>query len=250
MKLYYILAFGTLLCSQLCSSASAAMASEEPYNSGIVIRWKDCKQRIDGFGIAQAGWAKELFAFKNREQVMDKMFGKDGLRLNILRGEIFPHYWENETDKDFNLNDDIHIELSDSDFINKSDDLLRRGQLWLTLKAKNKYHISKLVFSTWSAPAWMKSNGKVSNGRLKTECYTDFANYLSTTLTNLKALHLMLYHHPTSPVMQPLGTLPYGQQTKWENSSPHISVQPFEKRIFLPKSYLEKILYGLFICLN
>ena len=86
MKLYYILAFGTLLCSQLCSSASAAMASEEPYNSGIVIRWKDCKQRIDGFGIAQAGWAKELFAFKNREQVMDKMFGKDGLRLNILRG--------------------------------------------------------------------------------------------------------------------------------------------------------------------
>lgn len=55
MKLYYILAFGTLLCSQLCSSASAAMASEEPYNSGIVIRWKDCKQRIDGFGIAQAG---------------------------------------------------------------------------------------------------------------------------------------------------------------------------------------------------
>ena len=176
MKLYYILAFGTLLCSQLCSSASAAMASEEPYNSGIVIRWKDCKQRIDGFGIAQAGWAKELFAFKNREQVMDKMFGKDGLRLNILRGEIFPHYWENETDKDFNLNDDIHIELSDSDFINKSDDLLRRGQLWLTLKAKNKYHISKLVFSTWSAPAWMKSNGKVSNGRLKTECYTDFAN--------------------------------------------------------------------------
>ena len=67
MKLYYILAFGTLLCSQLCSSASAAMASEEPYNSGIVLRWKDCKQRIDGFGIAQAGWAKELFAFKNRE---------------------------------------------------------------------------------------------------------------------------------------------------------------------------------------
>ena len=58
MKLYYILAFGTLLCSQLCSSASAAMASEEPYNSGIVIRWKDCKQRIDGFGIARLAGQK------------------------------------------------------------------------------------------------------------------------------------------------------------------------------------------------
>ena len=114
------------------------------------------------------------------------MFGNDGLRLNILRGEIFPHYWENKEDKDFNLNDDINIELCDSDFNNKSDDLLRRGQLWLTLEAKNKYHINKLVFSTWSAPAWMKSNGKVSNGKLKPECYQDFANYLAafTKLTN------------------------------------------------------------------
>ena len=210
MKLYYILAFGTLLCSQLCSSASAAMASEEPYNSGIVIRWKDCKQRIDGFGIAQAGWAKELFAFKNREQVMDKMFGKDGLRLNILRGEIFPHYWENETDKDFNLNDDIHIELSDSDFINKSDDLLRRGQLWLTLKAKHKYHISKLVFSTWSAPAWMKSNGKVSNGRLKTECYTDFANYLAAFYNAYKSKGIAPY--AISPSNEP------GYAAPWNSS--------------------------------
>ena len=210
MKLYYILAFGTLLCSQLCSSASAAMASEEPYNSGIVLRWKDCKQRIDGFGIAQAGWAKELFAFKNREQVMDKMFGKDGLRLNILRGEIFPHYWENETDKDFNLNDDIHIELSDSDFINKSDDLLRRGQLWLTLKAKHKYHISKLVFSTWSAPAWMKSNGKVSNGRLKTECYTDFANYLAAFYNAYKSKGIAPY--AISPSNEP------GYAAPWNSS--------------------------------
>ena len=134
------------------------------------------------------------------------MFGKDGLRLNILRGEIFPHYWENETDKDFNLNDDIHIELSDSDFINKSDDLLRRGQLWLTLKAKHKYHISKLVFSTWSAPAWMKSNGKVSNGRLKTECYTDFANYLAAFYNAYKSKGIAPYAISPSnePGMQPL----------------------------------------------
>lgn len=74
------------------------------------------------------------------------MFGNDGLRLNILRGEIFPHYWENKEDKDFNLNDDINIELCDSDFNNKSDDLLRRGQLWLTLEAKNKYHINSFFY--------------------------------------------------------------------------------------------------------
>ena len=210
MKLNYILAFSALLCSPLCSEASVAMTTENPHNSGIVIRWKDCKQRIDGFGIAQAGWAKELFAFKNREQVMDKMFGKDGLRLNILRGEIFPHYWENEDDKDFNLNDDIHIELSDSDFINKSDDLLRRGQLWLTLEAKNKYHISKLVFSTWSAPAWMKSNGEVSNGRLKAECYMDFANYLADFYNAYKSKGIAPY--AISPSNEP------GYAAPWNSS--------------------------------
>ena len=143
MKLHCIPILSALFTSLVCFSNPATKISDNSPSSGIVIRWNDCEQTIDGFGIAQAGWAKELFAFKNRKQVMDKMFGNDGLRLNILRGEIFPHYWENKEDKDFNLNDDINIELCDSDFNNKSDDLLRRGQLWLTLEAKNKYHINK-----------------------------------------------------------------------------------------------------------
>ena len=138
------------------------------------------------------------------------MFGNDGLRLNILRGEIFPHYWENKEDKDFNLNDDINIELCDSDFNNKSDDLLRRGQLWLTLEAKNKYHINKLVFSTWSAPAWMKSNGKVSNGKLKPECYQDFANYLAAFYKAYKSKGITPY--AISPSNEP------GYAAPWNSS--------------------------------
>lgn len=179
MKLQYFLLLSALWGSMICSGTPIPKNPDNPLDSDIVIKWNDCKQTIDGFGIAQAGWAKELFAFKHREQVVDKMFGKDGLRLNILRGEVFPHYWENKEDRDFNLNDDIHIELSDSDYTSKSDDLLRRGQLWLTLEAKNKYHVNKLIFSTWSAPAWMKSNENVSGGHLKPECYQDFADYLA-----------------------------------------------------------------------
>ena len=49
----------------------------------------------------------------------------------------------------------------------------------------------------------------------------------------------MLYHHPTSPVTCTLELLPYGQQTKWENSSLHISVQPFEK-----ENIPAKIIFG------
>lgn len=153
--------------------------SKQPEIS-IQLLWNDIKQPIDGFGVAQAGWADELYSHKNREKVMDEMFGPDGLRLNILRGEIFPHYWENKTDKDFNLTDDLEIDLDDAFFEGKSDDRLRRGQLWLTLLAKNKYHVDKLFFSAWSAPAYMKTNGKVSQGELKPECYQEYADYLAS----------------------------------------------------------------------
>lgn len=89
MKLHCIPILSALFTSLVCFSNPATKISDNSPSSGIVIRWNDCEQTIDGFGIAQAGWAKELFAFKNRKQVMDKMFGNDGLRLNILRGEIF-----------------------------------------------------------------------------------------------------------------------------------------------------------------
>lgn len=88
MKLHCIPILSALFTSLVCFSNPATKISDNSPSSGIVIRWNDCEQTIDGFGIAQAGWAKELFAFKNRKQVMDKMFGNDGLRLNILRGEI------------------------------------------------------------------------------------------------------------------------------------------------------------------
>lgn len=210
MKLHYTLAISALLCCTICTGTPTDKTSDNSKATSIVIRWNDCKQTIDGFGIAQAGWAKELFAFKNRDHVMDKMFGKDGLRLNILRGEVFPHYWENKDDKDFNLDDDIHIQLCDSDYTGKSDDLLRRGQLWLTLEAKNKYHVDRLIFSTWSAPAWMKSNENVSNGHIKPECYQDFADYLTAFYEAYKSKGIAPY--AISPSNEP------GYAAPWNSS--------------------------------
>lgn len=146
--------------------------------SGIQVNWADEKQTVEGFGIAQAGWADPLFSHFKREEVMEQLFGPTGLKLNILRGEVFPHYWENEQDKDFNLADPVDLPLADSLFTRRSDDLLRRGQLWVTRYAHDRYHVDKLLFSVWSAPAYMKTNGKVSGGELKPESYGDFAAYL------------------------------------------------------------------------
>ena len=238
MKLNHIL---TLSLSLAFLTFTANAADRIPKDNSITLKWNETEQSIDGFGIAQAGWAKELYAFKNREQVMDKMFGKDGLRLNILRGEVFPHYWENEQDKDFNLNDDIHITLSDSDFIKKSDDLLRRGQLWITLEAKNKYHVDKLMFSAWSAPAWMKTNGQPSQGQLKPECYQDFADYLAAFYKAYKSKGITPY--ALSPSNEPGYAAPWNSSV-WSAEEMGKFITAYLGPTFKKQNIPAKIIFG------
>lgn len=197
------------LSATMLSCGSRQPAGQEPDNT-LHIQWNDEKQTIDGFGTAQAGWADMLFAHHKREEVMQLMFGQDGLRLNILRGEVFPHYWDSPTDTDFNLTDPIDLPLTDPIVTEKSDDRLRRGQLWITKEAKEKYQVDKLFFSVWSAPAFMKSNGKVSQGELKQEYYQAFADYLAAFYRAYSSVGLEPY--AISPSNEP------GYAAEWNSS--------------------------------
>lgn len=152
-----------------CNNRMKNLLGDQPLldsvHADVVLEWDEGKQVVDGFGVAQAGWADYLYAHRKRDEVMDVLFGKDGLRLSILRGEIFPHYNE----QTFNMEENIDLALDDPFFDidyngagNKEakELALRKGQLWITKKAKQVYGVDKLMFSTWSAPAYMKSNGK------------------------------------------------------------------------------------------
>lgn len=151
----------------------------------ILYPQKTTEQVIDGFGVAQAGWADELYLFKNREQVIDAMFGPDGLRLNILRGEIFPHYSTEAGKYQFDVKADVGQAVVDNAPTLDKKDLLRRGQLWLSTYTQKKYPDTHLIYAAWSPPAWMKENGYetpdhyASHGRLKPIHYQDFADYLA-----------------------------------------------------------------------
>lgn len=168
--------FGLLLL--IAFGLSSCQKMQEP-DCKINIHWDDEKQTIDGFGVAQAGWSDKLYAHFKREEILQKIFGNDGLRLNILRGEIFPHYWETPQDKDFNLGDNIDLPLTDDFFTEESDDLKRRGQLWIARYVKEKCKTDKLFFSVWSAPAYMKSNGQASQGELNPTYNQAYADYLA-----------------------------------------------------------------------
>lgn len=157
------------------------------------------EQVIDGFGAAQAGWADALFLFQNREQVIDALFSPDGLRLNILRGEIFPHYSTVARKYNFDIQADISPAIVANASSLEKNELLRRGQLWLTTYTKRKYPETLLMFSAWSPPAWMKEGGELTpdhyatHGRLKPEHYQDFADYMAAFYKAFQSIGIDTY---------------------------------------------------------
>lgn len=151
----------------------------------ITLRCNDLRQTIDGFGVGEADWADDVFIFPQREQVLDALFSSEGLNVNILRGEIFPHYATGELQADFATASDTSLHVAQHPEKIERNDLLRRGQFWLTSHVQQKYPEVRFTFSTWSPPAWMKEGNRAtelypaSQGKLKSEHYQHYADYLA-----------------------------------------------------------------------
>ena len=151
----------------------------------ITLRCNDLRQTIDGFGVGEADWADDIFIFPKREQVLDALFAPDGLHANILRGEIFPHYATGKLQADFATASDTSLHVAQHPEKVERNDLLRRGQFWLTSHVQQKYPEVRFTFSTWSPPAWMKDGNRAtelypaSQGKLKSEHYQHYADYLA-----------------------------------------------------------------------
>lgn len=172
----------------------------------VTVQWNNEEQTIDGFGIAQAGWSDYLYAHHKRDEIMNILFGKDGLRLNIFRGEVFPHYKEQTFNTDANIDLSLNDPFFDIDYnaegnAKAKEEAQRNGQLWLMKKAKQEYGVNKFIFSTWSAPAYMKSNGSTSKGTLSRSHYQAFADYLCNFCTAYEVAGIPVY--AISPANEP-----------------------------------------------
>lgn len=119
-KLSYLFAVAaSAACLCACTNVTDVLPAEQipadarsTLGADVVLQWNNEEQTIDGFGVAQAGWSDYLYAHRKRQEIMDVMFGQDGLRLSILRGEVFPHYDETT----FNMDEDINLSLDDPFF--------------------------------------------------------------------------------------------------------------------------------------
>lgn len=208
--------FGSCTKDEIINQVGSSLSTKASTNADVILYWDKEEQRIDGFGVAQAGWAHYLYAHREREKVLDLMFGEEGLHLNILRGEIFPDYWMEEGDTSFHLDEDIDIGMDDPFFdIDYNADgnevaksiAQRKGQLWINKRVSTLYDVDKFIYSTWSPPAYMKSNGSDSQGSLKRAYYQKFADYLSAFCEAYSSIGLKPY--AISPANEPEYAAPW-----------------------------------------
>lgn len=146
--------------------------SPEPATESVVrILPESRHQEIDGFG-CNFGWAEAVYGCTKREQIMDDLFGKNGLRFNIYRGEVCASS-ASEDGKTFNFKTDenyqlgAHSQEAKALFNSDSGKFKEYAQLWIIdyLTKKNLMDIY-YFFSVWTPPIVWKSfgEGEVASG--------------------------------------------------------------------------------------
>jgi glucosylceramidase len=158
--------------------------------SPIVVDVNDMAQfqSMDGFGVALTGGSAQLLMKMDsakRAALLKELFstGGDGIGVSYLRLSIGA---SDMNDHVFSY-DDLPDGQTDPDV--KKFDLGQDKQDVIPVM-KEILAITpgiKILGSPWSAPAWMKTNGKVKGGNLKPEFYDAFATYFVKYVQGMKA---------------------------------------------------------------
>lgn len=151
----------------------SAKAAELPHGR---LNWWETYQTIDGFGVSQAAdvYARDIYEFALRDEVMDLLFSRDkGIGLSILRCEV---------GNGLNM-PTIEPQKGVWDFTPYE------PEQWVIREARAR-GVDKIMSTVWSPPVWMKTNNKITNGgRLKKECYQDYADYLAAYIKGYRDYH-------------------------------------------------------------
>ena len=153
----------------------------------VVIDEQRVMQSIDGFGFALTGGSAEHLIKMNsaeRAKIIRELFATDGdnigvsyLRLSIgasdLNSFVFSYNDLPEGETDF--------ELAKFDLGQDKIDVIPVLKEILAINPD-----IMILASPWSAPVWMKDNGRVKAGSLKRECYDVYARYFVKYVQEMK----------------------------------------------------------------
>ncbi len=170
-------------------------------------------QTIDGFGAALTGSSAylidEILDESERSALLTSLFDpEEGIGISYLRLTIGA--------SDFSLSDytydDIPAGQTDFDLLQFTLDKDREDVIPVLQEIIQISPEIKLMGSPWSPPAWMKTNGSLKGGQLKTNCYSVYADYFvkyvqemaleGITITSITPQNEPLYYTATYPCMQ------------------------------------------------
>lgn len=158
-------------------------------------------QTIDGFGCS-FGWAEAVYQCTQRDQVLNDLYGDDGLRFNIYRGEITASSVDANGNFNFLENDNYQM-AADSPELEAMYNEVWNGeqagrqkqyaQLWIIdhltkKKIKDIYYF----FSVWSPPVIWKTTGDpeeiptLGNGSFDSKYSGIFAQWLTSFAKTFK----------------------------------------------------------------
>ncbi len=146
--------------------------------NAIVIDDQHQMQQIDGFGFALTGGSAEHLINMSpaaRAAILQELYGKNenDVRVNYIRltlgasdmnSFVFSYNDLPEGEEDF--------ELKKFSLAQDLNDVVPVMKEILAINPD-----IKIMASPWSAPTWMKTNGKVKGGKLRKECYDVYARY-------------------------------------------------------------------------
>lgn len=145
-------------------------------------------QTIDGFGFAVTGGSAELLMrmdSSHRRAILQELFGHgngdisvSSIRISVGSSDMNDHAFSYDDlptgSTDLNLE---HFDLGQD-----------KADVIPVLREILAIHPGiQIIASPWSAPAWMKTNGKVKDGSLKPEYYPVYAQYLIRYVQGMKA---------------------------------------------------------------
>lgn len=146
-------------------------------------------QSVDGYGAALTGSSAWLLNRRmnlaDRQKLLVSLFDTtNGIGISYLRLTMGASDFSTG---DFTYND---LPSGEADYLLEGFSLSRDLEDVVPMMSEILAMNDNLTImgSPWSAPAWMKTNGSLKGGKLKTECYDTYALYFVKYIQEMKAL--------------------------------------------------------------
>ncbi len=152
--------------------------------STVTLDWGTDYQTIDGFGVSEAFHQSNNIALlgdTKQKEIYDLLFSTSkGAGFSIFRSILGDGgTWGNATD---GPNKTMQPSETTWDWTESNDD-----QIPMIRTIQSTYGIKNILYTVWSPPGWMKSNGSTSRGSLKTDKYQAYATYLAEHIKNYRS---------------------------------------------------------------